>query len=261
MKNYETLLIEQKNGVLNVMLNRPKVNAFDQRMVDELLEVIRYAGREEGVRCIVLTGAGRFFCTGHDVRVIAEIGEDISYRYHLERTYNRIVRRMRRLEKPIIGAINGPAAGAGLGIALATDLRWAAESASFIFGFTGIGLTADSGTSLTLPLYLGMARATEMAFTNQPLSAEQALDYGLINRVVPDEELGDAVADLAASLAVGPARALGLTKRAFNRAMLSSLDKALDYEAYLQEILGRTEDHREGVAAFLERRPPKFRGA
>jgi 2-(1,2-epoxy-1,2-dihydrophenyl)acetyl-CoA isomerase len=167
---------------------------------------------------------------------------------------------MRRLEKPIVGAINGPAVGAGLGIALATDVRIAAESASFIYGFTGIGLSADSGTSLALPLLAGLARAAELAFTNRTVTATEALEMGLVNKVVPDAELMDQARELAASLASGPTRAIGLSKRALNHSVLGSLEATLEYEAQLQEIAGRTEDHAEGLAAFLEKRQPKFQG-
>jgi 2-(1,2-epoxy-1,2-dihydrophenyl)acetyl-CoA isomerase len=171
-----------------------------------------------------------------------------------------MVVRVRRLEKPVVGAINGAAAGAGLGLALATDIRLAARSARFVFGFTGIGLTTDSATSLMLPLLIGLGRATEMAFTNQALSAEQALACGLVNRVVDDADLATEAAELAERLAAGPTRALGLTKRAFNHALLPHLEEVLDYEAHLQETAGRTADHREGLAAFLGKREPAFRG-
>jgi 2-(1,2-epoxy-1,2-dihydrophenyl)acetyl-CoA isomerase len=167
---------------------------------------------------------------------------------------------MRGLEKPILGAINGPVAGAAMGIALATDLRIAAKSARFVFGFTGIGLTADSGLALTLPLLMGLGRALEMAFTNEPLSAQQALEYGLVNRVVLDETFAEDTADWASTLANGPTRSIALTKRAFNQAMLPRLADVLTYEAYLQQVACRTEDHAEGVAAFMDKRLPKFTG-
>jgi 2-(1,2-epoxy-1,2-dihydrophenyl)acetyl-CoA isomerase len=167
---------------------------------------------------------------------------------------------MRSLEKPIIGAINGPAAGAALGIALACDLRLAAESAVFVFGFTGIGLTTDSGTSLTLPALIGLARANYMAFTNEPLSAQQALEYGLVNKVVAADQLKAEALDLAERLAEGPTKAIGLTKRAFNHSILASLEAALEYEAHLQEIAGQSSDHKEGLAAFLEKRAAQFTG-
>jgi 2-(1,2-epoxy-1,2-dihydrophenyl)acetyl-CoA isomerase len=261
MAETETLHAEQRGGVLTLTLDRPKANAFDLALVDALIDAFQRAEGDARVRCVVLTGAGRVFSAGQDVSALAQGDGYVSFRYHLERTYNRLILRMRSLEKPLVGAINGAAAGAGLGVALATDVRIAAASARFVFGFTGIGLTADSGTSLMLPLLVGLARANEMAFTNSPLSAEQALDYGLVNRVVPDDELASAAAELAVALAAGPTRALGLTKRAFYHAMLSSLPGMLEYEAHLQEIAGRTEDHHEGVKAFLEKRTPSYRGA
>jgi 2-(1,2-epoxy-1,2-dihydrophenyl)acetyl-CoA isomerase len=260
MTEYKNLLTEEAGGVLTIRLNRPKANAFDELMVDELLDVLKRAASDEAVRCLVLTGAGRTFSAGQDIGIILERQGTVSFREHVQRTYNRVVLRMRQLERPIVGAINGAAAGAGLGIALATDIRIAADSARFFFGFTGIGLTADSGTSLSLPLLVGLARATEMAFTNEPLSAEKALAYGLVNRVVPDSELAAVAAETAASLASGPTRALGLTKRAFNRAILDALERTLDYESYLQDIASRTQDHQEGMKAFMEKRPPTFLG-
>ena len=260
MTDYENLTTELMNGVLTIKLIRPPANAFSRQMVEELIKVLKVAEGEESVRCLVFIGNEGYFSSGHDVAEISEVSDTDSYRYHLQSTYNRLVLRMRRLEKPIVGAINGSAVGAGLGIALATDIRWAAESARLIFGFTGIGLTTDAGTSLTLTLLMGMARATEMAFLNQPLTAEQALSYGLVSKVLPDDELSSAVAEMAARLAVGPTRSFGLTKRAFNRALLSGLEDTLDYEAYLQEIAHRTADHQEGIAAFLGKRQSEFRG-
>lgn len=252
---------EQGDGVLTIKLDRPKANAFDLPMVDNLLVALAVAEKDDSIRCVVLTGSGRFFSAGQDISVIQELGDDIPYRYHLEHTYNQVVRRLRAIEKPIVGAINGPAAGAGLGIALATDIRWAAESASFSFGFTRIGLTADSGTSVFLPMILGLSMASEFAFNGQIITAQEAYRFGLVSRVFPDSELHQEVLAYAKKLAAGPTRAIGLTKRAFNRAVLKSLDEALTYEAILQEIAGRTADHKEGVAAFIEKRPPSFRGA
>jgi len=255
-----SLLSEQNGGVLTLTLNRPKANAFDQGLVDALLDALRRAEADASVRSVVLTGAGSVFSAGQDVTALGAVDGQVSFRRHLERTYNRLILRVRRLEKPVVGAINGAAAGAGLGLALAADIRLAARSARFVFGFTGIGLTTDSATSLMLPLLIGLARASEVAFTNAPVSAEQALSYGLVNRVVDDTDLAAEAAKLAAQLAAGPTRALGLTKRAFNHALLPHLEDVLDYEAHLQEAAGRTADHREGVKAFLEKREPVFRG-
>ena len=252
---------EQGDGVLTIKLDRPKANAFNLPMVDKLLAALAAAEKDDSVRCVVLTGAGKFFSAGQDISDIQEAGEDIPYRDHLERTYNQVVRILRAIEKPIIGAINGPAAGAGLGIALATDIRWAAESASFSFGFTRIGLAADSGTSIFPLMILGLSMASEFAFDGRILTSEEAYRHGLVSRVFLDSELHQQVHEYAAKLAAGPTRAMGLTKRAFNRTVLKSLDEGLAYEAILQEIAGQTADHKEGVAAFLEKRPPVFRGA
>lgn len=260
MADFKNLVVEKNGGVLKVTLNRPKANAFDNQMASEFQDVLKSAGRDDAVRCMLLTGSGRFFSAGQDVSAFSEREEQVGFRDHLHSTYHPIITRMRSLEKPIVGAINGPAAGAALGIALATDLRIAGESARFVFGFTGIGLTCDSGTSLTLPLAIGLTRATWMAFTNDPLSAAEALEYGLINRVVPDGELKDAAQELASRLAQGPTRALGLTKRAFNRTMMPDLDAVLDYEAHLQDIAGRTADHQAGVQAFLNKEQAAFEG-
>jgi len=254
------LQVDSTDGVLTAVLNRPKANAFNGPMIEEWLTVLKDAERDDSVRCLLLTGAGRFFSAGQDVTAFEKTDGQVSFRQHLHRTYNRVILRMRKLEKPIVGAINGPAVGAGLGIALATDLRIAAESANFIYGFTGIGLSADSGTSLALPLLVGPARAAELAFTNRAVSAQEALELGLVNRVVADAELMNQAHELAASLAIGPTRAIGLSKRALNHSVLGSLEATLEYEAQLQEIAGRTEDHAEGLAAFLEKRQPKFRG-
>jgi 2-(1,2-epoxy-1,2-dihydrophenyl)acetyl-CoA isomerase len=260
MGTYEKLLTEQAGGVMTITLSRPKANAFDFQMTDELLDALRRAAGNRTVRCLVLTGSGRSFSAGQDVVVMRQEGKTTSYRQHLEQTFNRIVILIRQMEKLVIGAINGAAAGAGLGIALATDLRIAAESARFVFGFTILGLAGDSGVSLFLPALVGLARATEMAFTNAPLSAQQALDFGLVNRVVPDDQLMPAAADLATALASGPTQALALTKRAFNVAALADLEAVLHYEGFMQEIASRTADHQEGIAAFLEKRIPSFRG-
>jgi 2-(1,2-epoxy-1,2-dihydrophenyl)acetyl-CoA isomerase len=260
MSEYETLRTKKVGAVLTISLHRPKANAFSLQMLTELKKAFKSEASDDSIRCVVLTGSGRIFSAGQDVSVLAEGIGTFSLREHLENTYNRLVMQMRGLEKPILGAINGPVAGAAMGIALATDLRIAAESARFVFAFTGIGLTGDAGLSLTLPLLIGFARATEMAFTNQPLSAQKALEYGLVNRVVPDEALQAETSEWAASLAEGPTRAMALSKRAFNRSLLSGLSEALTYEAYLQQVAYRTEDHAEGVAAFLEKRPAKFVG-
>lgn len=261
MPEYDYLSINQDGGVFTILLDRPKANAFNLEMIDELIQVLKWCQREDQVRCLVLSGNGDYFSTGQDIGVILELGDQIPYREHLEKTYNEIVLRMRTLDKPILGALNGPVAGAALGIALATDIRWASENVSFVFGFTRVGLSADSGTAFSLPMSVGWAKAMEMAFTNQSLDAQGALASGLISKILPVDELMPGVLKLAHELAQGPTQAFALTKRAFNHVMLEPLVRTMQYEAYLQEIAGRTQDHREGVQAFVEKRPAEFRGA
>jgi 2-(1,2-epoxy-1,2-dihydrophenyl)acetyl-CoA isomerase len=260
MDSYSNLLVDRKSGVVKIILNRPKANAFTTEMIDELIKALIIAEEDDQARCLIITGAGGVFSAGQDVGIIAAKLGKIHFRQHLLRTYNRLIVHMRRLEKPIIGAINGAAAGAGLGVALATDIRIAGDRARFVFGFSGIGLAADSGVSLHLPQLIGLARASQMAFTNEDVSAEQALAWGLVNRVVADRELAEQTDALAERIARGPTRALGLTKRAYNHAVAGLLEQVMDYEAYLQDIAGKTQDHLEGVRAFMEKRPPRFEG-
>lgn len=260
----ETILAEQDGGVLTLTLHRPDVlNAFNDRMIAELSDALRAAERDATVRCLILTGAGRGFSAGQDLKAfVAREGSPDAppLGAHLRAGYNVIVARMRGLEKPIVGAINGVAAGAGLSLALACDLRVASDGAGFTLGFSKIGLVPDSGASFLLPLLVGLGRASELAFTSDRIDAQEALRLGLVNRVAPATELMDTTRALARQLAELPTRAIGLTKRAFNHALLPDLAAWLDYEAQLQEIAGRTADHREGVAAFVEKRPPRFTG-
>ena len=258
---YETILYEVADGVATITLNRPsKLNAFNDAMIGETLDALKAAARDDAARSIVLTGAGRAFSSGQDLAAFQERGEGGSIAEHLRHGYHRVVRQMVTLEKPIVGAINGIAAGAGCGVALAADMRIAADSASFMLAFSRIGLIPDSGVNWFLPRIIGYSRAYEMAVTADRVSAATALEWGLVNRVVPAEQLPEIAAAVARQLAEGPTLAFGLTKRAMQRGWGMSLDEALEYEAYLQEVAGRSADNREGIAAFLEKRPPVFRG-
>ena len=258
---YTTIIVDTQAGVATITLNRPEVlNAFNDTMAAEVLAALKAAERDPAARCLVLTGAGRGFCAGQDLGALRERSEAISFREHLLSTFNPIVAKLRAIEKPVIGQINGAAAGAGLGIALACDLRYAAEGAKLRFAFSGIGLAPDSGTSYFLPRLVGYARAFEIAATNRPIEAKEALAWGLVNGVYPEATLAGETQAIAARLAQAPTKALGLAKRAMNKAFERTLDEALDYEAHLQEIAGRTRDHQEGVAAFLEKRAPRFTG-
>ncbi len=259
---YETILYSVSDGVATITLNRPaKLNAFDDQMIAETTDVFKSAGRDGAVRCIVLTGAGRGFSSGQDLGAFQERGENISIGEHLRHGYHRLIRQMVTLEKPIIGAINGIAAGAGCGVALAADIRIASDNASFMLAFSRIGLIPDSGTNWFLPRLIGYARAFEMAVTADRVPAAQALEWGLVNRVVPAAQLPEITAAWARRLADGPTLAFVLTKRAMNRGWDMDLSEALEYEAYLQEVAGRSADNREGIAAFLEKRDARFTGA
>jgi 2-(1,2-epoxy-1,2-dihydrophenyl)acetyl-CoA isomerase len=246
-----------REGVLSIILDHPKSNAFNEEMIIALQAAFKQAGRDTQVRSVLLSGSGRFFSTGRDLNDASRaIGE--SFRNHLLRTFNPLILQIRSLEKPVLAAINGGAAGAGLGIALACDLRIATEEARFVVGFLGIGLAPDSAVSLLLPALIGLGRATEAAFTNTPISARQALDWGLVNRLVPSVNLELQAFAWAKELAQGPVHAMGLAKRDFNQAVLPDLEKVLDYEAHLQDVAGRGEEFQEGVQAFLEKRAPAF---
>lgn len=258
---YQTISYDVTNGVGTILLNRPsKLNAFNDLMIGETADAFKSAGRDESVRCVVITGAGRGFSSGQDLSDFQDRGDTISIGEHLRHGYHRLIKQMIGLEKPIIGAINGIAAGAGCGVALATDIRIAADNASFMLAFSRIGLIPDSGTNWFLPRLIGHARAYEMAITADRVPADKALAWGMVNKVVPADQLTEITAAWARRLADGPTLAFGLTKRAMNRAWDMTLDEALEYEAHLQEVAGRSQDNQEGIAAFIEKRDAKFSG-
>jgi 2-(1,2-epoxy-1,2-dihydrophenyl)acetyl-CoA isomerase len=260
MTELETLLVERDGGVQTITLNRPDaLNSFNAAMKRELLEVLKVAARDNAVRCLILTGAGRAFSAGQDLKERQAPGAaDLAQ--ELREHYNPIVRGLRRLEKPVIAAVNGVAAGAGCSLAIACDIVIASENAKFIEVFANVGLIPDTGSTWFLPRLVGYARAAEMVFTAEPVDAATAERIGLINRVVPSEQLIYEARALAQRLSAAPPLALALAKRALNRALESDLDSALDHEAQLQGIAGRSQDHAEGIAAFVEKRPPRFTG-
>ncbi|HSQ38694.1 MAG TPA: enoyl-CoA hydratase-related protein [Anaerolineales bacterium] len=254
-----SLLSDLKSGVRTLTINRPeRANAFNSELLEALLRALDDAARDPQTLVLVLTGAGNSFGAGHDITEMLQGAGRISYREHLGQTYNPLILKIRRIEKPVIAAVNGMCAGASLGIALACDLRIAADEARFVVGFGGIGLVPDSGVSLFLPALIGLGRAMEFYLSNEPIDAETALQWGLVNRVV-SSDLMETVQMTAAMLAMGPVGAYGKAKLAFNKAMYPHLEEVLATEADLQEEAGRSAEHQEGVKAFLEKRIPNFK--
>jgi 2-(1,2-epoxy-1,2-dihydrophenyl)acetyl-CoA isomerase len=257
-----SVLVSLEAGVLTLTLNRPdRLNAFNPQMHQELRKALERALDEAAVRAVLLTGAGRGFCAGQDLserNVAADAPIDLSV--SLGSHYNPLVRRLRELPKPVVCAVNGVAAGAGANIALACDLVIAARSASFVQSFARLGLVPDSGGTWLLPRLLGQARAMGLALLGEKLPAEQAQEWGLIWKAVDDDELMPFARQMATALAEGPTRGYGLLKKAFNASWGNSLDAQLDLERDLQREAGLSEDYREGVAAFIAKRKPVFKG-
>lgn len=254
----ESVLTAADGGVLTITLNRPhKLNAFDGAMQKNFRAALKEA-RDPEVRAVVLTGAGRGFCVGQDLNEFREAAGDIATR--LRTTYNENVLALRELEKPVIAGVNGAAAGAGMSLACACDLRIASDSASFVPAFIGIGLVPDTGGTWFVTQLLGYARAFEWLTSGRKLSAADAHAWGLVNEVVPADELSNRVAEVAGRYAAAPTRGIGMTKRLLDRASRSRLEEQLEWEAQLQAAAAASEDFREGVAAFLEKREPRFTG-
>jgi|FaiFalDrversion3_1042247.scaffolds.fasta_scaffold00008_2 2-(1,2-epoxy-1,2-dihydrophenyl)acetyl-CoA isomerase len=250
---------ELRDGVATLTLNRPEaLNALNRPMLAELRAALREAERDPRVRCLVLTGAGKAFCAGQDLEELEPEEQDVLE--YLREHVNPIILHLRRMEKPVLAAVNGVAAGAGWSLALACDLRMASADARFLTAFVQVGLVPDAGSTYFLPRLVGLGRAFELCALSDSLSAEEALQWGLVNWVVPPGELRDRAGEMASRLAQGPTRAYGLLKRALFRSVEGDLASALDYEAMLQKVATRTEDHREGWRAFRERRPPRFTG-
>lgn len=259
---WETIVFAARDGVGALTLNRPdRLNSFNAKMHEEVASLLGIVEQDEAIRALLITGAGRGFCAGQDLNLReAAAGDSFDAGAAIDRYYNPLVRRLRALKKPVIAAVNGPAAGAGANLAFACDIVIAARSASFLQAFCRLGLVPDTGGTWFLPRLAGSARALGMMLLGDPVTAEKAAEWGLIWKVVDDDRLMEEAQALAVRLAQGPTLGLGLIKQALNRALETGLDAQLDRERDLQREAAKSEDFREGVAAFLEKRPPRFRG-
>ena len=259
---YEHIEYTVASGVACLTLNRPdSLNSFTAAMHGEVAEVLKAAAEDRAIRAVVITGAGRGFCAGQDLndRNVAP-GERVDLGESVDQFYNPLIRRITGMEKPVICAVNGVAAGAGANLALACDLVFAAESAKFVESFAMLGLIPDSGGSWHLPRMIGMARAKGMAMLMPKVTAQQAKEWGLIWEVVEDAKLMDTVMALAEHLATQPTRGFAYTKQAFSASMTNTLDEQLELEKTLMSTAGFTDDYAEGVKAFLEKRQPEYKG-
>jgi 2-(1,2-epoxy-1,2-dihydrophenyl)acetyl-CoA isomerase len=261
--DYKHLLIEQAEGVVTIIMNRPEVlNAFNTLMLDELLEVVREVGRDETVRCVVLTGAGRAFGAGQDLSSFGAVqaeSEPPKVSEHLKK-YHQVVYMLRDMPKPVIAAVRGVAAGISCNIALACDLRIAADNARFIEAFARIGLVPDGGGGYFLPRLVGLGKAMEMALLAEEVNGKEAERIGLVNKCVSLEDFEPFVATLAQRLAQGPTRSYGYIKELLYKSLDSDLQSSLELEGVLQDKAAATADHKEGVSAFLQKRSAKFTG-
>ena len=260
MPTYQTLLYELSDGVCTITLNRADVyNAFNEQMKKELNDALEEAEKASAARCLVIRGAGdKAFCSGQDLK--EHSGSKRSLKDSLEKSYNPMIRKIRTMEKPVIGMINGVAAGAGCSLALSCDMRIMSSTAKLIEVFIRIGLVPDSGSHWFLTRLVGMAKAFEYATTGRDITAEEAERVGLVNKVVPSEKLEEETMALARKFAQAPTKAIGLIKRTLNKSLSSDLDTILDYEAYIQDIASQTQDHQEVIKAFLEKRQANFQG-
>jgi len=258
--NYNYIKYEINEGWIEITLNRPdKLNSFIRPMAKELQLAFEQAKDHEDIRCVILTGAGRAFCAGQDLsEVLERNGEPLGNT--VRHSYNPIILAIRELEKPVICAVNGTAAGAGANIALACDFVLAAESAVFVQSFSKIGLIPDSGGTFFLPRLVGLSRATSMAMLGEKVTSQEALDLGMIYKRFPDDQLLNEARQLAKRLAKLPTRGLGLIKQGLNESLGNDLRTQLKLEADLQTEAGKTRDYIEGVQAFVEKRKPKFTG-
>jgi 2-(1,2-epoxy-1,2-dihydrophenyl)acetyl-CoA isomerase len=258
----ETVKLQADAGVARIVLNRPEaLNAWTRQLGEDMLSALRRAADDSDVRAVVFTGEGRAFSSGADLKAghaFSDGKPDVLS--PLRDVYNPLINAIRTIPKPVIAAVNGPAVGIGCSLALAADLIVAAESAYFLLAFVNIGLGLDGGASLSLPARVGHARAFEIAYLGERIQAPQALEWGLVNRVVPDAELGQEVEALAARLAAGPPGSYANIKRTINERVYDGFEELLDLEAVLQQGRAESADFMEGVLAFMQKRPAKFTG-
>ncbi|MFL5728862.1 MAG: enoyl-CoA hydratase-related protein [Cytophagaceae bacterium] len=256
---FEFIKVSQESGVGTIVLNRPDVfNALNDDICYELQRAFKALADDQEVRVVVLTGEGRGFCSGQDIRAIKDMKGNPSEAIY--RKYNPIIKLMRSMSKPVICKLNGIAAGAGCSLALACDIIIASEEAALVEAFVNIGLVLDSGSSFFLPRIVGSLKAFELATMATKISATEALSLGMVNKVVPASQLDDEVSKLTAFYVTAPTRAIGLIKELLNKSYNSSLDEMLTEEARRQDVAGGTDDFREGIAAFLDKRKPNFKG-
>ena len=266
MSEYETVNVHRDGAAATIELNRPEtLNAWNAQLGHDLLAAVTAVAEDDAVRAVVLTGAGRAFSAGADLRDLSGREERTpegvpNVRRVLTERYHPIITTIRTMPKPVLAAVNGPAVGIGLSLALAADLVIAAESAYLLLAFVNIGLVPDGGSSLFVPTRIGFARATEMAMLGERIPAAQALDWGLVNRVVPDDALAGEVAALRDRLAAGPTRSYAGSKRQLNHWLYARMEDQLELEAGIQQEMVGSPDFAEGVAAFIEKRPPTFEG-
>jgi 2-(1,2-epoxy-1,2-dihydrophenyl)acetyl-CoA isomerase len=266
VSQFETVNLTIADGVATVELNRPQtLNAWNGQFGEDLGAAISLCREDDAVRAVLITGAGRGFSSGADLRELGSGAVDPAQRpqgvyKQLTEVYHPIMVGIRELPKPVVAAVNGPAVGIGCSLALCCDLIIAAESAYFLLAFVNIGLVPDGGSSLWLPTRIGMARASELCMLGERLPAAQALQWGLINRVVPDETLREEADALAARLAQGPTRSFAGTKRQLNNWLYARMDEQLELEAQIQREMAGSADSLEGAIAFVEKRPPRFAG-
>jgi 2-(1,2-epoxy-1,2-dihydrophenyl)acetyl-CoA isomerase len=268
MADFETVTVRRDGAAATIVLDRPEaLNAWNRQLGSDLLAALRDAAGDDAVRAVRLTGAGRAFSSGADLRDITAMEEertaegDPDVQRLLRERYHPIITLVREMPKPVLAAVNGPAAGIGASLALASDLVIAAESAYLLLAFVNIGLVPDGGSSLLVPSRVGFARAAEMAMLGERIPAPKALDWGLINRVVEPESLPKEALELAQQLAAGPTKSYAGSKRALNQMLYGNLDAQLELEADIQHELFRTNDVREGVTAFIEKRDAAFTGS